>query len=120
MKYLVFLAITVLSSVSMAADYQIIAPPSWTAELGDPEPEVTVDAWFTEGAFTVTEGVFVGPMAAGETRDINTVAFLGSGRTICVNAYVERTGQPDTRVTAVPACRTFPLFILVPPTLLAP
>jgi hypothetical protein len=124
MKYLVFALTLTLSALSYAGDgrhFGIQAPADWTpVDPNDAQPGVSIDSWFTEGATVVTQGVFIGPLLAGAFREIDGVAFLGSGRTICLNATAERTGQAATRVTAVPACGTFPLYPIAKPTLLGP
>lgn len=120
MKALALILALTLPSVAFAGPWRIQAPPSWTAEPDDAEPEVSIDSWFTEGGTSIANGVFVGPLLPGEIRPLVGGVFLGTGRTVCANATAERTGQPDTRVQAVPACATFPLYKLVPPVLLAP
>lgn len=113
------------SPVALAAgdgrNFGIQAPQDWTpSDPDDVQPDVAVNSWFTENGVTITEGVFIGPLLPGQLRDVDASVFRGTGRTICINATAERVGQPETRVAADPVCSTFPLFPIVPPTLLTP
>jgi hypothetical protein len=126
MRYL-FLLLT-LATVLVAStasaqnngDFAVQTPPDWTPSVTDDTPVIDVSVWFTENGQPLTEGVFIGPLQPDVIRSIDSSFFRYSGRTITANAYAEHTGQPDTRVQAVPVSNTFPLVPVIPPTLLAP
>jgi len=83
---------------------------------------VSVSYWFTEnGTMVDVAQLFIGPLLEGETdRPVSTVQFVGSGRTICLNAEAYRASEPTVKATAVPSCYRFPFGPLNPPTIVTP
>jgi hypothetical protein len=97
----------------------IIRPAaSWTVN-----DQVLVTWYFTEnssqlGSQTTTAFDTTATVAVDQTVDGSQ--FLGSGRTICLNAFAVRKAEPTVLATATPNCFRFPFNTLEAPTLLSP
>ena len=113
------LALTLgFASASFAGDgrnFTIRPAATWTVS-----DNVTVNYWFTENGADITPNQTVTGMVAGTDVLVDGVAYLGSGRTVCLNAVAFRAEAPTTTVVADPACFRFPFGPLEAPTLLTP
>lgn len=115
MKRLVFaMFLTLLAGVAKADDNQawlIQNGGNWTAN-----DNVSVSYWFTEAGTTLGAAqLFIGPLLTADApRPVVTTQFVGSNRTICLNADAYRAAAPTVRVSAVPDCYKFPFLPLNP------
>ena len=61
--------------------------------------------------------LFIGPLLPGQSRPVVTSQFVGTNRTICLNAEGFRAAEPSVTASAVPDCFLFRFGPLDPPTI---
>jgi hypothetical protein len=110
-----------MSAQAMAGDgmHWIIRPAAtWTVN-----DQVSVTWFFTENNSQLgntTTTAFDTAVTVAVDQTVDGSQFLGSGRTVCLNAYAFRKAEPTVLATATPNCFRFPFNTLEAPTLLSP
>jgi hypothetical protein len=112
-----FVAFSLMASMAQASDashWAIRDGANWTAN-----DNVQISYFFTEANVQVGQAqLFIGPLLPGDAdRPVNTTQFVGSGRTICLNANAFRSVEPTVLVAATPSCFRFPFGALDAPTI---
>ena len=124
-KVMLTLAMVLGLAMSAKAEshFTIVAPPDWTPSVTTDDPTVEVTVWFTDGTPDgpiLGSNAFQGVVAADARVPVDATVFEGTNQTLCLNGYAEIQGATETRVSAVPACGTFPFPTLVPFTIEPP
>ena len=81
------------------------------SDLWTTNDNVSVRYWLTENGTTLAPAqLFIGPLLPGQDRPVVTTQFVGSGRTICIQAEAYRSAEPNKLVPArnTGLCNTFP------------
>ena len=101
-------------------NFGVLAPPDWTPSVTTDAPDVLVKSYLTENGVEVPNTRTEEVMVAGSLRDINAAQFVGTNKTVCVNASAQHLGAPTTEVVAEPLCFSFQFAPLTPPILQLP
>jgi len=113
------LALCLMSASAFAGDgrnWTVQPAGTWTST-----DNVNVSYFFKEAGVQLGSAqLLIGPLLPGQDRPVDGGEFVGSGRTICLNAEAFRADEPTAVAVAAESCFRFPFGPLDPPTLLTP